>query len=206
MKLPVPITYIIIAVLCVIIFLQRSCTGDPVPDSSQKPSVKIDTVYSVKDTVIYRNVPVYKTIKPTLPLPAEFIPSKQPDTLKSQFNKLVDAHVVKNIYKDSIAIDSFGYVYITDTVQFNKLGKRTFTEKYKIPVVTKTVTEQAPPKRQLYIGGTIGINNVFTIDNASAGLLYKNKKDQIYSIHAGVDMNGQFVYSAGTYWKIKLRK
>lgn len=204
MKTPISIPYLIIAVLCAIIFLQRSCSREDIPGMIV-PKMKIDTVYSVKDTVIYRTVPVYKTIPLTTPLPPALVPSKNCDSLKSQFITLVKEHTDKNIYADSIAIDSFGYVHLTDTVQFNKLGKRTFRYDYKIPTITKTVTVQALAKRQLYIGGTIGIQNA-TIDNVTAGLLYKNKKDQVYSVNAGVDMKGQFVFSGGTYWKINLNK
>jgi hypothetical protein len=103
---------------------------------------------------------------------------------------------------------SLGTITVTDIVWQNKLyGKRKYIYDYKIPEVTNTITieKETEPRRQLYYGGSLFVNQR-AINSISPGILYKTKKDQIYTLNTNIDFNGNIIVGAGAYWKIKLRK
>ena len=204
MKLKDKLSYIVIVALLVTIFLQRQCSPS---SQEQEPTIvtKVDTIWREVHDTITKNVPVYVSI-PTKPGP-EYIPSDNCDSLRKQYLFLRDRHIVKNVYVDTIKLDTFGIVQIIDTVQFNKLKPRRFISSYKIPIIEKetTITKPADPVRQLYFGGNL-FGNTNSLQLLTPGLLYKNKKDQIYQVNVGINFNGSLTFGAGAYWKIKLKK
>ena len=198
-------TAIIIIILAVIIFLERSCQGNNVINT---PIVitKMDTIWKTKHDTIIKNVKLTQVIHVPVPVDPKFHPSDNIDTCKTRFNKLLTEYLTKRVYKDTLKLDSLGTIVINDTVFMNALGKRTKIYDYKIPFVTKTVTitKQADPRRQLYIGGNIfGSSN--HIELVTPGLLYKSKHDNIYQINLGVGFDGTISYGLGMYYKIKLK-
>lgn len=196
----------IIAVLIVIIFLQRACTPK-CPTVTQVLPI-YDTILKHDTSTIHKKV--WLKFHDTTYIPGDTIYKVDTncEITKSRFLRLVKAHTAKNIYQDTILVDTFGKIYIYDTVQFNRLGKRGIVKNYTIPVYTKIIKVPAEPKRQLYVGGGLDgtyINKTPMINVAKAGLLYKNKKDQIYGATVGVSINGYLVYGLQSYWKIKLK-
>ena len=133
-----------------------------------------------------------------------------PDTnyavLKQQYKHLVDLYMAKNIYTDVIKLDSLGEITITDTVQHNNLLLRKCDHHYKIPTITKTIEVPKPPRRQLYIGGAVGATYPVSISSVQAGMLFKNKKDQIFGLSVGLDTRGVMTYSLSSYWKISFKR
>lgn len=204
MKSKINFNYIIIAVLIAIIFLQRQCSPSP---KEQEPTIvtKVDTLWEEVHDTVTKDVPVYVSI-PTKPGP-EYIPSDNCDSLRQQYLVLRDRYLVKNVYVDTIKLDTFGIVQVIDTVQFNKLKKRTRIDDYKIPTIIKetTITKPADPVRQLYVGGNL-FGNTNSLQLLTPGLLYKNKKDQIYQLNVGLNFDGSLTFGLGAYWKIKLKK
>lgn len=198
-------TIAIIIVLVIIILLEKSCNSKFTPEQV-KVETKIDTIWKTKTDTIVKNVKVSQIIHVPVPADPKFYPSDDIDTCKVRFNKLLTEYLTKRVYKDTLKLDSLGTIVINDTVFMNALGKRTKIYDYKIPFVTKTVTvtKQADPRRQLYIGGNIfGSSN--HIELVTPGLLYKSKHDNIYQINLGVGFDGSINYGIGTYWKIKLK-
>ncbi len=203
-KLKINFNYIIICILIAIIFLQRTCTSsvdlkDPII------TTKIDTVLIEKTDTIKKEVPVYISIpsKPSI----NYIPSDNCDSLRKQYLTLRDKHITRNVYKDTIKLDSIGMITLIDTVQFNKLLKRVTINNYQIPIITKTNTiiKQTDPKRQLYIGGNLfGDKNQLQL--FTPGLIYKDKKDRMYQVNAGFNFDGSITFGLGAYWKINLNK
>ena len=196
----------IIAVLIVIIFLQRACTPK-CPTVTQVLPI-YDTILKHDTSTIHKKV--WLKFHDTTYLPGDTIYKVDTncEVTKRRFIKLAKQHVVRNIYIDTIFIDTFGKVFIYDTVQYNKLGTRGIVKNYTIPIITKYIKVPEEPKRQLYIGGGLDgtyINKTPMINAAKAGLLYKNKKDQIYGATVGVSINGYLVYGLQSYWKIKLK-
>lgn len=189
------ISYIIIAVLVAIIIFLRAC-DDTVVSGKDTIYVKTDTIYKETKDTITKNVKVssvkYVPVK-------EYI-FKSIDTCNKEYNR-------QTVYRDTIALDSIGKITILDTVFQNRLGKRTVFKDYKIPLITKTVTiiKAQQPKRQLYIGGNL-FGGRGQLQSATAGLIYKDKKDRIYQINGGVNADGKIILGAGAYWKINLKK
>ena len=190
-----------ILILAVIIVLQRSNSS---PDIIEKPIVVRDTIWQKKDSVIYTSPKVVQTI-PIKIISEKYLPDPNYDKLVLQYQELVKLHLAKNIQKDSVKIDSIGFVKITDTVQNNIVQNRKWEYNIKYPIIKETVIQ--PPKKvnQLYIGGGLQGNQYNIINSINGGILYKNKKDQIYELSVGLNTNGQVVYGVSSYWKIKFK-
>ena len=192
---------IAILILAVIIVLQRSNSS---PDIIEKPIVVRDTIWQKKDSVIYTSPKVVQTI-PVKIISEKYLPDPNYDKLVLQYQELVKLHLAKNIQKDSVKIDSIGFVKVTDTVQNNIVQNRKWEYNIKYPIIKETVIQ--PPKKvnQLYIGGGLQGNQYNIINSINGGILYKNKKDQIYGLSVGINTNGQVVYGVSSYWKIKFK-
>ena len=192
---------IAILILAVIIVLQRSNSS---PDIIEKPTIVRDTVWQKKDSVIYTSPKVVQTI-PVKIVSEKYLPDPNYDKLVLQYQELVKLHLAKNIQKDSVQIDSIGFVKVTDTVQNNIVQNRKWEYNIKYPIIKETIIE--PPKKinQLYIGGGLQGNQYNIINSINGGILYKNKKDQLYGLSIGVNTNGQVIYGLSSYWKIKFK-
>lgn len=192
---------IAILILAVIIVLQRSNSS---PDIIEKSIVIRDTIWQKKDSVIYTSPKVVQTI-PLKIISKKYLPDPNYDKLVLQYQELVKLHLAKNIQKDSVQIDSIGFVKVTDTVQNNIVQNRKWEYNIKYPIIKETVIQ--PPKKvnQLYIGGGLQGNQYNIINSINGGILYKNKKDQIYGLSVGINTNGQAVYGVSSYWKIKFK-
>lgn len=200
------VTLLIIGTLLAIIVIQKACTP-----SVEKP--KIDTVVVTK--IVY--VPVHDTVYTTpkvitriLPgkvLPPQYLPDTNYVALKKQYQRLVIEHLSKNIYEDKLSLDTLGNIIIRDTTQFNRLGKRSYQLNLRIPkrVDSVFVTTTAPLKRQVYLG--VGVTSTPTASTLGlrGSLLYKDKKDNIFSPSVTVNTNGIIIYGIDTYFKIKLK-
>jgi hypothetical protein len=195
--------YLVIGILVAIIFLQRSCNGEQV-SSTPEPIVTTDTIWKTTHDTVYKNVTVLKKeyIKPE---GEQYTSGETIDTCKVRFENLLKEHLVRTVYSDTLTLDSLGTIVVRDTVWLNKLyGTRSYTKNYKIPFVTKTITKPEPPKRQMYLGGNL-FGNANSMQGVTPGLLYKNKKDQIYQVNVGINFDGTITYGLGAYWKIKLK-
>ena len=192
---------IAILILAVIIILQRINSS---PDIIEKPIILRDTIWQKKDSVIYTSPKVIQTI-PIKVISEKYLPDPNYEKLVLQYQELVKLHLAKNIQKDSVKIDSIGFVKVTDTVQNNIVQNRKWEYNIKYPIIKETIIE--PPKKinQLYIGGGLQGNQYNIINSINGGILYKNKKDQLYGLSIGVNTNGQVVYGLSSYWKIKFK-
>ena len=192
---------IAILILAVIIVFQRSNSS---PDIIEKSIVVRDTVWQKKDSVIYTSPKVVQTI-PVKVINEKYLPDPNYDKLVLQYQELVKLHLAKKIQKDSVQIDSIGFVKVTDTVQNNIVQNRKWEYNLKYPIIKETIIQPLKKVNQLYIGGGLQGNQYNIINSINGGLLYKNKKDQIYVLSVGINTNGQLVYGLSSYWKIKLK-
>ena len=196
------LVFILILVLVIIIFLER---WEKIKIASNKPKIVRDTVWVQKDSIIYTNPRLEKTILPTI-IEKYYIADTNKIKLTQQYNELVKLYLSKNIHNEKIKIDSIGYVEITDTVTKNLIKGRKLSYDLKYPIITNTITLPAVKRNQLYIGGGIQGNPITPINQVDVGILFKNKKDQIYGGFGGIDINGQFQYGVKMYWKLSFRK
>ena len=194
----------IFLVLLTVILLQRCGDGekDIIP-----PSIKRDTVWVVKDSLITSKPSVIKTIQITShdTIINHYLPDTNYNKLLVQYQDVVKELLAKNIHSDSIRIDTNGYVKITDTVQKNLIIGRVTEVKVKYPIIKETITIHQQPKNQLYIGGGIGASQNALINQVRVGGMFKTKKDQLFGANVGISTQGTIVYGIDTYWKISLK-
>ena len=195
---------IIIGVLVLIILLQRSCSGPSTVTEPGQVTVKTDTVYITKDSLIVRKVP--RIIRDTTYLPGEikYIPDTNYAVLKKQFQNLVKEHTAINIYADTLKLDSLGYVFVVDSVQFNELKNRIYNYKYTLPIVKETTTV-VKNRNQVYVGGGIFTNTELNTVGAELNLSLKTKSDKVYYVNGMIIPNQGPFFGIGTQWKIKLK-
>jgi len=195
------LTLFIVILLFIILTQDRGCGSKMEPTT-----VTIhDTTWQVHDSLIIKKLKVKETIYETIQTPPEYIADTSYPRLKEQYDSLVVAYLAKNIYADTLKLDTLGYVAIADTLQKNELQNRSYKYNYKIPTIhtTTTITKYAPLKNQLYLGGGVDGNKIVGITSLSAGVLLKTKKDNIYSVTVGSNPQGQINYGFRTFWKLK---
>lgn len=190
----------VIAVLLITVAVQhQGCNSSQI----KADTVTVhDTTWKIHDSLIVKKLKVKETIHDTLP--PEYIADTNYPKLKAQYDALVIAYLAKNIYADTVKLDTLGYVAVSDTVHKNEIHGRSYKYNYKIPTVTvtNTITKQAPAKGALFIGGGI-TGNKTGLDVLHGGLLYKSKQDKVFGIHIGINNKSQVVYGIQSYWKIK---
>ena len=196
------ITDIVIIVLIVILFLQKCGGGNTI----YKPSITTvrDTVWIKKESTINSKPQIIQSIPfPVNSYTKEYIADTNYNKLVLQYQALVAKFLATNIQKDSLRIDSIGYIKITDTVSSNLVRARQINYKFKYPIIKETITIIPPPKTQVFWG--IGIQgNKQQLNQFTTSFLLKNKKDQVFGIQAGISPNGIVNYGVSTFWKIKL--
>lgn len=203
MKMQTKHLYIVIVALIVVILFQRNgCSYVP----KDTPKVTIDTVFSV--TEIHDTIPgkpvLIKAKKDTVWRDSLiFKADTSYEGLLKQYNALGDSHFITNIYNTKYKLDNFGTATIVDTVRANKLLGRLISYNLSIPTKTITINKPAPAVRQLYVGGGFYGNPFTIVKSANLGVLYKDRKDRIFSVSVGFD--GQPIYGVHSYWKIKLK-
>lgn len=194
---------IVIAVLVAVILLQRSCSSSNKVFVPGENKVLYDTVWKTVTKTEIKKIQLIKRDTTYLPGDSIFVADLNCDKLKLQYEFLAKRYGLKNIYRDSVQVDTFGFIVVTDTLQYNALKSRAYQHNYKLPTVTGYVQQEQ--RRQLYVGGGISINKGLELANLQVGLLYKNKKDQIFGLQTGISQNLQPYFGISSYWKIKLK-
>lgn len=195
----------IIGVLVVFVLLQnKGCINTATGNLKSDTTVVHDTAWTVHDSLIYAKPKPAIIIHDTVPTPPEMLPDTNYAALRVQYDDLLRKYLALAIYKDTVRLDTYGYVAIVDTVNMNSIKGRMYHPNYKIPTVTKTVTitNEAPPKTQLYVGGGVSTTQTLGLHSAEAGLILKTKADKIYGLKAETDIQGNISYGFQTYWKI----
>lgn len=190
---------IVVALLFTVAVQHKGCTPSYIKDDTVTLH---DTAWKIHDSLIVKKLKVKEIIHDTLP--QEYIADTNYPKLKAQYDALVVAYLAKNIYADTVKLDTLGYVAVADTVHKNELHGRSYKYNYKIPTVTvtTTITKQAPPKGALFFGGGV-TGNKNGLDVLHGGLFYKTKQDKLFGLNIGINGNSQVVYGVQSYWKIK---
>jgi hypothetical protein len=157
---------------------------------------KTDTIYVFKDSIVYRpgkKIPYQVLVEKFVYLPTKI------DT-----NAVINAYFAKVVYKDTLKIDSVGYISVTDTLYKNKILGRSWAYKIQQKTIKDYMIVKEAPRNQFYIGGSVLAGG----DRILAGpqVLWKTKTDNIYGMNAYVDPYGNQYYGFSLNWKIKLKK
>jgi hypothetical protein len=196
---------ILIIGLLIAVFLMRTCNQntdktDKIKINGKKYDIiqhDIDTQYLQHDTIIYKKGK--NIIKDTT------IFVEVPSIVDT--NKILEDFYAKNVYKDTITLnDSLGTISLIDTISENKIQDRKYNIKVREKIVKEFLVVKEPSKGQLYIGGTINVDKINLLNYVGPSLLYKTKKDNLYSFGIGYGLDKSISIQGGTYWKIKLKK
>ena len=179
---------LLIAVLVVVIFLMRQCSG-PIEPTER---VVRDTI--VEYTTIEKEYPVYV---PKI----KYVTKVDIDTFTTPIDTaaiLADYYATRT-YEDTQVLDSLDLT-ITDTVSQNQIVGRKIAYNFTYP--RKTIKETIYiNQRELYFG-LRGIGNLDQINYLGGEMLYRTKKKQVYSFGVGVDQNLVPVIALSMYWKL----
>ena len=181
---------LLIVVLAVLLFLQKSCSTTPVdtePITKTEIIVKWDTINTVKTEY----VPKY--IKKTV---------VDIDTFQSPIDtvSILKDYYAKYFYTDTIKIDTLGTIIIKDTVTRNLIAMRDVQSNIFIPTTTINNTVYLY-KREFFGGISVGSTNQ-AVQNINGEFLYVNKKRDAYGFGIGLNPQFQPVYTVRMYWKI----
>lgn len=183
---------LLIVVLLIIIFLQRSCTSTPTvtePQVITKIETKWDTV--TVDKPVY--IPKWNT--KVITKVDSILVNTPIDTLE-----VLKDYYAKNVYIDEISLDSLGVVTITDTIFQNSIFSRQVKSDILVPTTT-IVEERYINNREFYYG--FGLQGKSSQLNYLGGeLLYRDKKRHIYGVGLGVNQNFEPVISGRMYWRL----
>jgi hypothetical protein len=136
---------------------------------------KGDTIF--KDTTIYKDVPYLDT---------------------AEMACVLKEYYAQNIFKDTLRIDS-SKVYITDTIQMNKILGRSVMFDLKYPVITKDIIYTEKKKGNVYAGGSF--NTGVGLKTLSVGLMYQTPNNFMYGTSVGVNDKKLF-YGLSLYKKL----
>jgi len=195
------LTGIIVVLVFYVAFSKNGCS----PRHQKSDTLTVhDTTWSVHDTTIYKTLKG-KVLHDTIATPPEYIADTNYPKLLAQYNDLLKKYMALVEFKDTIRLDTLGYVAITDTVNQNSIKGRSVRSNYKIPTITitNTITHYAPLKAALFFGGGVEGNQTLGVTGANVGILYKSKKDKIVGINVGSNIGQQLTFGISSYWKIK---
>lgn len=179
-------SWILIAVLLVIIVLQRECNRhapcpEPVTQTVIVPGDSVPYVLSIP-----RPYPVFRDTGST-----------RWRYRKIDTNAILEDYFARNIYRRILKDDSSAFIVLTDTVTENKLlgAKLEFMNRRATAIHTHTYAAEL--RRQLFIGLGAG-GNPYGV-SLSGQVLYVNKKNNAYGLSADpFNKNIQFII----LWKL----
>ena len=197
---------ITIVVLLIIIFFLRECQGTKNTSPTEEGTiVKIETKYDTIVNTIKTYVPEYRTeVKWKTRTIHDTI--KVHDTIPIDTLSILEDYFKTYAYTDVISKDSVN-ITIYDTITQNRIISRglKYTLVYPTTIISK---ESAVNKRELYIGGGLGVAGG-NFNNIGGELILRTKKHTMYGVGFGltvVDLNLVPTISGKMYWKIKMPK
>ncbi len=202
--------YILIAIMAIIIFLQRCNNGDVIRKPNDTTYIHDTIKVELKGDVVIKQIP-YRVEVPILHDTLIYLPDTSKDGYKNAYLKAMLELDSKNYYEDSIEVSDTnglkGFITFYDTVYRNKLLNKGIKYDITYPKIKKTVTitKYDKPKNQVYVGTSVLGNTSKFIGGVKIDLSLKNRKDQIYEIGAQY-WNNEVIYSVGTKWLISFKK
>jgi hypothetical protein len=191
--------YIIIAILAIIIFYQKGCSGKkegPIINigGTDYEVIKhdIDTLYQIDTQNFYRKgKDITKIVEVVREIPANI------DTLS-----ILRDYYARVFYKDTFKLkDSLGYIVINDTITMNRIFARGFTSYINVPTIKETIYLKEI-QSLLFLGPAIQLGKS---PSFGGDLHLKTKKDMLIGFGLGFDLNASpSPYFRGSIgWKIK---
>ena len=179
---------LLIVVLAVLLFLQRSCSSTP-----SEPTV-ITEVVTHWDTIKVETTKYVPKIveKVVVDIDTFSTPIDTVSVLKDYY--------AKYFYTDTIQIDTLGSIIINDTITRNLIAMRDVQSNIFIPTTTITNTVYLY-NREFFGGISVGATNQ-AVQNINGEILYVNKKRNAYGFGVGLNPDFQPIFTGRIYWKI----
>jgi hypothetical protein len=141
-----------------------------------------------KDTIIYREVPVYTTV----------------DT-----SAILSFYNTKKVNIDTLKVDH-GYITVIDTLMGGTIISRKYFPKIKLQSKETVQKIKEEPRGNLYLGLNGGLDKPNYVYSLGTSLLYRTPGDKIYEVGIGAwnqtinGIDGKFVpyIRGGVYWKV----
>lgn len=192
---------LMVGALLLIVILQQ-CKNTPAPEA---PTIVRDTVLVVKESLTVTKPQLVKTIEShDSIIIKEYVPDTNYAKLVVQYQEIVNQLLAKNIMQDSVAIDSVGYVKITDTLQKNLIVGRSVLSRISYPIIRETVTLPAKKTNQLYVGGAI--LGTPAPNGIMGSALLKTRNDFLFGGSLSINTYGDMQYGIHSFWKIKIKQ
>lgn len=190
--------WVFVALALLIMLLIEKCQHgktSPAGAVSIVTSVRVDTILGDE---IYRNVPIPYFIHDTTNI-IDTLVKVDTVTIERIKEKLVRSQIPVLYFPDTLRFGDKGYVALNDTVQGLILA-RSFN--YKLFLPSTTIKETKPEKQRLKLYA--GIEYAYPMNYIGAGAILQLKNDNLLKVGYGY-ANGKPQYSAGYYFKIKLK-
>lgn len=129
---------------------------------------------------------------------AENIPDTTYKGLLSQYKLLGNNYFSTTFDTTQFNIEGYGHIIVKDSVSENRLKYTKLYSFLTFPEKTITITEKYIPKRELYFGPTIYVNN----PSVNLSLILKTKKEKLYGFSIGWNKKPQYGFSY--LYKIKI--
>ena len=190
--------YIIIAILTVIIFYQKGCSGKKETGSTvniggtdyEVLKHEIDTFYQIDTQRFYRKgKDIVKIVEVVKEIPANV------DTLS-----ILRDYYARVFYKDTFRLkDSLGYIVVNDTITKNRIYSRGFASYINVPTIRETLYLKEL-KNTLFFGPAIQLGKT---PSFGGDLHLKTKKDMLIGFGLGFNLNASPYFRGSIGWKIK---
>jgi hypothetical protein len=115
---------------------------------------------------------------------------------------ILKQYFAKNIYTDTLHLGDAGFVFVRDTISKNTIDGRFYHAIINQKTITETTIVKEPNKANIYFGFSSGVNKS-GINNIGADFILKSKKDIMYGLGLGADINKNTFVNASIHWKIK---
>ena len=117
----------------IILVLMKTCGGPSDVTEVEKIVTKVETRYDTLEIEKKVYVPKYQTRIVTNTVTDTVVLKSKIDTLE-----ILKDYYSKYVYKDTLKLDSLGYITIIDTITQNKIFSRNFDSQVLIPTTTIT--------------------------------------------------------------------
>ena len=186
---------ILIVSLVVIILWLQNCSGGGGGVVNPEPTIitEVTTLYDTITDTIPEYVPQWGTKIETRFITDTFYQHVDtPEILKDYYTRY--------IYADTIKIDTIGYLVVNDSVSRNQIYSRKIYQNILLPTTTIKQTTYIN-RRELYMGLKIQ-GRTDQLNYVGGELLFKTKKNKVYSIGVGLNQEFQPIISGGMFFKI----
>ena len=166
-------------------------------DTTKINGKKYEVIKEVHDTIRVTKIIQGKTLPTIINTIHDTIPQKV-DT-----SAILSDYFAKNIFADTIRLDTNGFVFISDTVQKNKIIGRYFMSHIIERQVNNTMIVKPVPTWHLYAGFDVSLDRIEFINRVGGNILFQKKNGRMIGLGTGLTSKATPYISFQYYFKLK---